>query len=382
MYATKKTTPQVFKEAKMSYRIRSFWLIIAVLACFSTSATAIEEKILIFRGASDASAAVEIDTDIFIVADDENNTLRAYNINSPGDSVTKYDLTSFLSVDIKHPESDIEGAARIGGRIYWITSHGRNKDGKIRNSRYRFFATDIVRKNGRLEIEPVGTPCTTLAKQLVAAEFAVKLGLDKATRFGDIDLSKKKLKKLAPKEKGLNIEGLCASADGKRLYIGLRNPQFKDEKNGSNMAIVIPLENPAQIVEKYQAAVFGKPLLWNLENRGIRSMEYSAYHKAYFIVAGPHDGRKDFAIYRWSGNTDTQPKLLTKIARKKFNPEAITPVGDGSRLLLLSDDGTLPIKVDDPSQCTPGELLEDGRCPNKHLLNPAKKTFKGLLFKP
>lgn len=365
----------------MQEKARVLWFLVGILACLSVSAMA-EEKILTFRGASDASAAVEIDTGIFIVADDENNILRAYNINSPGDSVAKYDLTSFLSVDIEHPESDIEGAARIGDRIYWITSHGRNKDGKMRNSRYRFFATDLVRKNGRIEIEPAGIACTTLARQLVAAEFAVNLGLDKATRFWDIDLSKKKLKKLAPKEKGLNIEGLCASADGKRLYIGLRNPQFKDEKNGSNMAIVIPLENPAQIVEKYQAAVFGKPMLWNLENRGIRSMEYSAYHKAYFIVAGPHNGQKDFAIYRWSGNTDTQPKLLTKIARKDFNPEAITPVGDGSKLLLLSDDGTLAIKVDDPSQCTPDELLEDGRCPNKHLLDSAKKTFKGLLFKP
>ncbi len=370
------------KDAKMQYKMIVIWFTITISACFTTSAAAQEEKILTFSGASDASAAVEIDANIFIVADDENNILRSYHLNSPGIAEAKYDLTSFLSVDLKHPETDIEGAARIGDRIYWITSHGRNKDGKMRSSRYRFFATDIMCKEGQIEIKPIGSACMTLANQLVAAEFAGELGLDKATRFDDLGMSKKKFKKLAPKEKGLNIEGLCASADGSKMYLGLRNPQHKDKKSGIDMAIVIPLENASQIVEKGRAAIFGKPLLWNLQGRGVRSMEYSAYHKVYYIIAGPHNGRKDFAIYQWSGKTDSQPKLLREITAKDFTPEVITPVGDGSQLLLLSDDGSLPIKVDNPGQCIPGELLEDGTCPNKYLMDPAKKTFKGLLIRP
>ena len=173
---------------------------------------------------------------------------------------------------------------------------------------------------------------------------------------------------------------LCAAADGKILFLGLRNPLFNNEKNGTKMAMVIPLKNPAQIVEKNQAAIFGKPLLWNLQNRGVRSMGYSAFHQAYFIVAGPAGEQKDFAIYRWSGKPETPPIRLMNINRKDFTPEALTPVGDGSQLLLLSDDGTLPIKVEDPGQCDPGKLLEEGRCPNKYLTDPAKKTFQGLLI--
>lgn len=357
-----------------------FWIMIVVMVDLCVIATAENKELLSFRGCSDASTAVEIAEDIFVVADDENNTLRAYSINSPPEAVGTFDMTRFLGVDREHPEADIEGSARIGERIYWITSHGRNKEGKLRHSRYRFFATDIVRKTGMPELKPAGMVCKTLAHQLVAAEFSGQLGLDKATCFGDMDLSKKKLKKLAPKEEGLNIEGLCAAADGKILFLGLRNPLFNNEKNGTKMAMVIPLKNPAQIVEKNQAAIFGKPLLWNLQNRGVRSMGYSAFHQAYFIVAGPAGEQKDFAIYRWSGKPETPPIRLMNINRKDFTPEALTPVGDGSQLLLLSDDGTLPIKVEDPGQCDPGKLLEEGRCPNKYLTDPAKKTFQGLLI--
>ena len=364
----------------MSYGVRII-LVISVLTCAIAVSAAKEASVITFRGASDASAAVSLGGDMIIVADDENNSLRIYDINSAGDAIAEHDLTSFLGVDAEHPEADIEGAARIGDRIYWITSHGRNKDGKMRSSRHRFFATDILKQNEQINIKPVDIPCSTLAKQLAAAEFGSRFGLDKATQFGNIILSKKKFKKLAPKEEGLNIEGLCASANGKKLYIGLRNPQLKDDQSGINMAIVIPLENPAQVVEKGEAAIFGKPLLWDMDNRGVRSMEYSAYHKEYFVIAGPHDGKKDFAIYRWSGKNDEQPKLLPDIIIKDLTPEALLFAGDGSQLLILSDDGTLPIKVDNPSQCTPGELLEDGRCPNKYLLDSSKKTFRGLLIK-
>ena len=39
---------------------------------------------LVFRGASDASAAVAISNDTFIVADDENNVLRVYRTGQAG----------------------------------------------------------------------------------------------------------------------------------------------------------------------------------------------------------------------------------------------------------------------------------------------------------
>ena len=46
----------------------------------------------------------------------------------------------------KEPEADLEGATRIGDDIYWITSHGQNKNGKNRPSRHRLFATAVAQK--------------------------------------------------------------------------------------------------------------------------------------------------------------------------------------------------------------------------------------------
>ena len=151
---------------------------------------------LVFRGASDASAAVAISDDTFLVADDENNVLRLYNVTKPGPPISSYDMTSFLDIDPEHPEADIEGATRVGQRIYWITSHGRNKEGKLRPNRYRFFATDIDVKNNDVTLFPVGKPCKTLVHELLKTKVTRGLGLDKATRLNAFNLKKKDREKL------------------------------------------------------------------------------------------------------------------------------------------------------------------------------------------
>ena len=338
----------------------------------------------LFRGASDASAAVAVSEDRFIVADDENNVLRLYSTTEAGLPITTYDITAFLDIDPDHPEADIEGATKIGRRIYWITSHGRNKDGKIRPNRYRFFATDIDGKNKNVTVRPVGKPYKTLVHDLLKTKLAQGLGLDKATRLNAFNLKKKDREKLAPKREGLNIEGLCASADGKMLYIGFRNPRPEDRRTRRNEALVVPLLNPDRIVEKKEAPDFGEPMLWDLEGLGIRSMEYSPFHKAYFIIAGEADERDNFALYRWTGERQSKPVLVQKLTvkAKSFGPEALIPFEGSNRLLLLSDDGSLPIKVAGPHECAKGEYRKDGTCENKFLLDPNKKTFRAFWLIP
>src|SRR4030042_7038892 len=98
------------------------------------------DEVLVFRGASDASAAVAISEEMFVVADDENNILRIYETSKAGQPVGSFDMTSFLDIETAYPESDIEAATMVGQRIYWITSHGKNKDGKLRPTRDPFFA--------------------------------------------------------------------------------------------------------------------------------------------------------------------------------------------------------------------------------------------------
>lgn len=340
-----------------------------------------ERDVQVYRGTGDASAAVTFGRDLFVMADDENNILRAYRIGVPS-PIYSYDMSGFLKTEADHPEADIEGAAKIGRRVYWITSHGRNKDGKLRPNRYRFFATDIDIEGERIKITPVGKPCLKLLNTLLSLSTMRDLDLQKAAGLGQASLSKKDMKNLAPEKEGLNIEGLCASADGNTLYIGFRNPRPVNKSTGRACALVVPMKNPANVIEKGDNPVFGEPMLWNLSGLGIRSMEYSTFHRAHFIVAGAFDGTPDFALYRWSGLKDDQPEFLRRMSQSSFGPEALAPFDQSELLLMLSDDGTLPVSIPDPAQCVKDELNADGTCPNKFLLDPAKKTFRAIRLTP
>ncbi len=337
---------------------------------------------LVYRGASDASAAMAVGKDMFIVADDENNILRLYKISKGGLPLCSYDMTEFLGIEPEHPEADIEGATMIGRCIYWITSHGRNKDGKIRPNRYRFFATTVKVENGNVTITPVGKPCKTLIHSLVKAENIRHLRLDKVTRFDANELTKKERKKLAPKEEGLNIEGLCASADSRTIYIGFRNPRPVGRIRRRAKAIIVPLRNPEAVLEKGKAPVFGDPILLDLAGLGIRSMEYSHFHKAYFIIAGSFDESSKFALYRWSGKKERPPVLVRQLSQSNFNPEVLVTFNNSDKFFVLSDDGSLDIKVGGAWECMEGEFRKDGTCQNKYLIDPKKKTFKGIWLVP
>ena len=355
------------------------WIGSAVSLAFGNELAA---ETLVYCGTSDASAAVAIGHDMFIVADDENNVLRVYKTTRDGLPLLSYDMTEFLDIEQKNPEADIEGATIIGQRIYWISSHGRNKDGKTRPNRYRFFATTVKTKNGNVTIEPVGKPYKTLIPDLIKSENMLYLKLDRATRFDADELQKKERRKLAPKEKGLNIEGLCASADGKTIYIGLRNPRHVDKIKHRAKAIIVPLMNPDAVLEKNRIPIFSDPILLDLDSLGIRSMEYSNFHKAYFIIAGTFNDSLQYAIYRWSGKKESPPALVRQISQSNFSPEAMITFTNSNKLFVISDDGSLLIKVDGAWECVKGEFRKDGTCQNKYLIDSEKKTFRGIWLTP
>ncbi|GAI56453.1 unnamed protein product, partial [marine sediment metagenome] len=128
-------------ETKVITKAIFFVLICGIIGYSSHSDSA--EEVLIYYGMSDASAAVAVSEKMFAVADDEDNVLRVYKTTPPSLPVFSYDLTSFLGIEPGHPEADIEGATMLDDTIYWITSHGRNTDGKMRPNRYRFFAVKV-----------------------------------------------------------------------------------------------------------------------------------------------------------------------------------------------------------------------------------------------
>ena len=269
-----------------------------------------------YRGTCDASAAVSMGDGHFIVANDEDNSLRVYRLGYP-DPVMAYSLDAFAKVDPEKPEMDIEAAARIGSRVYWITSHGANRNAKFRPGRQRFFATDIGFKDGRPVITPVGVAYTGLLDAMAGARQLQKYRLDEAAW-------------IAPKDEGgLNIEGL-AEAPGGALLIGFRNPI-----PGGN-ALIVTLDNPGEVIQGKKPAI-GPVAELPLGGNGIRSIERNGDH--YLIVAGPRNGDGDFRLFRWQG-PGGRPKPVP-VPAPDFGdlcPEALFVSAKG-RVYILSDDG-------------------------------------------
>lgn len=336
----------------------------------------------VYTGMCDASAAVPLSSTLFLVADDERNTLHVYDVDRPGRPVASFPWDEPLGIDPRedeHPEADIEGATMLDGRIYWIASHGRSKKGKWRPNRHRFFALTARATDGEVSLRPFGERCKTLVRDLVEDDRFDELGLPEAVAFGV-----KQVEELAPKRKGLNIEGLCAAKDGGSLLIAFRNPQ-PDHK-----ALLVPLLNPAAVITEAERPRFGEPIALDLEVEqdgettplGIRSIEYSPRHGGYLMVAGPTAGGRPFALYRWSGDQTESPKLLQQATSvlnrlEEFSPEALVVYPDRMQLQVLSDDGSRKVKVDSPAECQPGEY-DDGYCEAKYLLDDNRKTFRSV----
>jgi hypothetical protein len=293
-------------------------------------------------GCCDASAGVAVSSNLFIMANDEDNLLRVYDRERPGPAVQSFAAGTFLHVDPRKPETDIEGAARDRDRIYWITSHGRNRSGEARESRHRFFATAFrVDDQGRVELKAVGQPYSRLLGDLVAEPRLSKFKLAAASSR-------------APKDQGgLNIEGLCTSTNG-QLLIGFRNPI------PGGRALIVPLQNPNDLLAGRRAK-FGNPMLLDLGGLGVRDLAWA--NGRCLIIAGPSDGKGRFHLYDWNGH-DTKPRKIPETHFRGLNPEALVayPDAPANEFQILSDDGTRKVAGED--------------C--KKLIDPARKSFRSF----
>jgi len=320
-----------------------------------------------FRQVADASAAVAIDPNLFIVADDENNQLRIYNSQNPGSPpVAEPNIAEFLNVDPVHPEADIEGATWLNARIFWITSHGRNRYGGYWYSRYNFFATSISEDQGQITVTVDGN-YTGLVDDLITYDGIYNLGLADAIGVVEGHIDESEIPELAPKVQGLNIEGLCATADANSVLIGFRNPQ--PSVGDPNQALIIPLNNAQEVVLSGTAPEFGEPILLDLGGLGIRSMEYSRTLGEYLIIAGSHKAGIEEPVqilYKYNMTTG----ILTRLDDFEIiTPEGVFQFPASNDVYMVSDDGTLLIE-------TP-----EGYVQNK-LLPREQRTFRTQLITP
>jgi hypothetical protein len=321
----------------MSVRRGESLLAIAML-CASATAYAGETS-MSYAGPCDASAAVATSASEFVVANDESNVLVTYRFGDPN-PIRSIDVSHFLGIR-KKLEADIEGAAMIGSRIYWISSHSRNSKDKVQSSRYRLFATEL-RDDAGHPIVPVGKPYKHLLRDLTHAPQLARYRLEAASRLA------------AEADGGLNIEGLAATPDG-RLLIGFRNP-LREER-----ALVVPLENPAAVIDGARAEL-GEPFELNLGRRGIRSIELIG--GSYLIVAGPIADDGSFALYRWSGKRG-DPVEPIDVDFGALRPEALFAIPRTAQVQVLSDDG--------------GIISAGKECKK---LPASRQTFRSLILSP
>ena len=305
---------------------------------------AITEPALHF-GAWDGSAGVACGPEHFVGATDEDNTLRLYPAAGGAEGMKLLDLNDWgpFPKKQKHDgvtfrEADIEGAARIGDVIYWISSHARDSDRKVCPERRVFFATKLTGSGTDTMLETTGTPYTQIVEDILADG-----------RLGDLQTAV--LAEKAPKEEGgFNIESLCADSD--LLYVGFRNP-LVDGK-----ALLLPLMNPSPMIHEGKRALFGDPIPLNLGGLGFRDMV--KWRGEFLILAGDYRDRFDDQsaqgpkLFRWSGKRDESP-IEMMVNLRDLNPEAALVFGnemDGP-LLILSDDGKWNVQPGENRKMTP-----------------------------
>lgn len=299
----------------------------------------------IYKGMCDASAAVALNENTFIVANDEDNYLRIFDKNKPNE-LQRLKLSEIFKdkiFDGSNLEIDLEGATLLGDKIFWIGSHSTSKNGKPRPSRLRLFAIKTSSNaKGKFNIIPVGKIYTDLISEL-----------EKDARFKDFKL--KEARNIKPKDiGGLSIEALAATPEG-HLLIGFRNPllggKISSEKiliNGKSL--IVELLNPLEVIEG-KPANFAAPVVLDLDGLGIRGMEYDKSQKRYAIIAGPYFDKQEVVsqnsklsesrLYLWSGKFNEKPQYQQKVDLAGFNSETVFfyPQAKKGFIEILSDDG-------------------------------------------
>lgn len=350
----------------MNYRVKQVERLIFVLlfiffgAAYSTVEVFAQDggETKIYKGMCDASAAVALDEKTFIVASDENNDLRIYGKNN-SEELQRIKLSEVFKGKISdgnNLEIDIEGATRLGDKIFWTGSHGASKTGKPRPSRQRLFAVKISRDGGTGKF--IAVPAGKIYTDLIS-------DLENDLRFNEFKLKEAEI--IRPKDiGGLSIEALAATPEG-HLLIGFRNPLIGGQtsadkilKNGKSL--IVELLNPLEVIGG-KTAKFAAPIILNLNGLGVRGLEYDNARKIYLVVAGPYFDAQEILpqnsevsesrFYVWTGKRSDEPQLRKKIKLSGFNAETAFVYPQTANVQLLSDDGKA-----DCSESFRGRLLK------------------------
>ncbi|HYP88947.1 MAG TPA: hypothetical protein VEQ59_12350, partial [Polyangiaceae bacterium] len=184
----------------------SVWLMIGLAACRPTASPApkalgnrvaqtrtvspppVVVRESVFTGMCDASAVVPLSRSSVLVADDEENTLRAYDADQAGAPTGMLELSQALGLPTKvhkdgrvsSRELDIEAATRLGNSAYFLTSHGRDSRGRLRKERLKFFEVDV---SDPAKLRVSGVVYDRLLEDLLSEPRLTGYGLAEASRL-------------------------------------------------------------------------------------------------------------------------------------------------------------------------------------------------------
>jgi len=303
-------------------------------------------------GVSDASAALALDSNFMFVGDDENQILRLFSRSNSGPALAAFNMNPFLQLDDLYPdgtprEIDLEGATRVGNRLFWIGSHSHNRDFEVRTNRGRIFTTDLTGSGTNATLTYVGRYDYL---KLDLLNWDATNGHGKGSNYyGLVASGAPGIDPKAPDGSGFNIEGLTmAPGSTTTAYVCFRAPLIPATNRVK--ALVVPVTNFAALAATNSTntglAQFGAPIELNLGGRGVRSMEGGP--NGFLLVAGPPgiavgQPPSDFRLFTWTGLAANQPQergaSLTNLI-----PEAIVelppgPWTSGSSVQIISDNG-------------------------------------------
>ncbi|HEY4105957.1 MAG TPA: hypothetical protein VGM44_18780, partial [Polyangiaceae bacterium] len=216
-------------------------------------------------------------------------------------------------------------------------SHGRNKNGKLERSRYRFFAVDVSGSAPNIAISVPGYTSTLLDDLLDASNWVTPNTTVISTLNAAANLGTSTDADLAPKVDGSNIEGLAwvpTAARPKQLVLGFRNP------SQGNDAILISLLNADAVLGGAKPS-FGEAVLLDLEGLRVRALTWSKIHNAVLLIAGPKDVGGPFRLFEWNGAPADAAKPVQDLTDVPTDsaPEAIVVYENTRDIQVLYDQG-------------------------------------------
>jgi hypothetical protein len=292
-------------------------------------------------GIADASAAIALDNDHMVIANDETNLFYLYNRNTSGLPVKTFDFNNNNLLNLTDgstgnwKELDLEAVApspTVPGRTYWLGSMSNSSSFNDKPNRDRIMGIDMTGAGAAANFANAGF-ISGLRSRLIAWGDANGYNFSAAAAEGK-----------DPKTiDGFNAEGLVFGPDNTTVYIGFRAPLVPTGTR--TKAVIAPLMQFETWFSSNGSGnlSIGTPIELDLGGRGIRDM-IRLSNGNYVIVAGSYDETPIPAVYRWTGNPADAPIALNSFDLTGLNAEAVMPLNQGgllslNKLQVISDNG-------------------------------------------